>query len=72
MHRVVNPPRDKAVGSRRQSLIFFHQPNYDALVECLPSCLDGGVAKYPPITSGEHLMSKMRKMRDIDPSQAAA
>lgn len=72
MHRVVNPPRDKAVGSRRQSLIFFHQPNYDALVECLPSCLDGGVAKHPPITSGEHLMAKMRKMRDIDPSQAAA
>ena len=38
MHRVVNPPRDKATGSRRQSLIFFHQPNYDAVVDCLPSC----------------------------------
>jgi isopenicillin N synthase-like dioxygenase len=30
MHRVVNPPRDQGVGSRRQSLVFFHQPNYDA------------------------------------------
>jgi isopenicillin N synthase-like dioxygenase len=61
MHRVVNPPRDKAVGSRRQSLVFFHQPNYDALVECLPTCLDKGTAKYQPITSGEHLFKKVSK-----------
>jgi isopenicillin N synthase-like dioxygenase len=65
MHRVVNPPRDKAIGSRRQSLIFFHQPNYDAIIECLPSCLDNGRAKYAPITSGEHLLMKMQKMQDV-------
>jgi isopenicillin N synthase-like dioxygenase len=65
MHRVVNPPRDKAVGSRRQSLIFFHQPNYDAVIKCLPTCLDNGRAKYAPITSGEHLLMKMRKMQDV-------
>jgi len=61
MHRVVNPPRDKASGSRRQSLIFFHQPNYDALIECLPNCLDHGRAKYKPVTSGEHLFMKVTK-----------
>jgi len=61
MHRVVNPPRDQAIGSRRQSLIFFHQPNYDAPVECLPSCLAGGTAKYAPTTSGEHLITKLNK-----------
>jgi len=61
MHRVVNPPRDKAIGSRRQSLIFFHQPNYDALIECIPTCLDGKPAKYRPITSGEHLNTKVSK-----------
>jgi isopenicillin N synthase-like dioxygenase len=65
MHRVVNPPRDKAIGSRRQSLIFFHQPNYDAMIECLPGCLDNGRAKYAPITSGEHLLMKMQKMQDV-------
>jgi isopenicillin N synthase-like dioxygenase len=65
VHRVVNPPRDKAVGSRRQSLIFFHQPNYDAPVECLPSCLAGGVAKYAPTTSGEHLLMKLRKQLSV-------
>jgi isopenicillin N synthase-like dioxygenase len=65
MHRVVNPPRDRNIGSRRQSLIFFHQPNYNAMIECLPSCLDNGRAKYAPITSGEHLLMKMQKMQDV-------
>lgn len=58
MHRVVNPPRDKATGSRRQSLIFFHQPNYDARIECLASCVGDG-ARYAPTTSGEHLRMKL-------------
>jgi isopenicillin N synthase-like dioxygenase len=59
MHRVANPPRDKALDSRRMSLVFFHQPNYDTLVECLPSCLaPGEKAKYAPITSGDQLLSK--------------
>jgi isopenicillin N synthase-like dioxygenase len=65
MHRVVNPPRDKSIGSRRQSLIFFHQPNYNAVIECLPGCLDNGRAKYAPITSGEHLLMKMQKMQEV-------
>ncbi|MEZ5670478.1 MAG: 2-oxoglutarate and iron-dependent oxygenase domain-containing protein [Alphaproteobacteria bacterium] len=62
MHRVVNPPRDKALGSRRQSLVFFHQPNYDALVEVLPGCHDAAnPPKYEPITSGQHLYNKFVK-----------
>jgi isopenicillin N synthase-like dioxygenase len=65
MHRVVNPPRDKAVGSRRQSLIFFHHPNDEALIECLPTCLGSGSAKYAPITAGKHLETKMQKMQDV-------
>jgi isopenicillin N synthase-like dioxygenase len=62
MHRVVNPLRDQVMGSRRQSLIFFHQPNYDAIIACIPSCSDASAPKYPPISSGEHLMSKIKKM----------
>src|SRR5262249_31027989 len=42
MHRVVNPPRSKALGRRRLSIAFFHLPNYDTLVECLPSCCGPG------------------------------
>lgn len=55
LHRVLNPPRDRKLGTGRISLVFFHQPNYDALIECLPSCTgQGNPAKYPPVTSGEH------------------
>jgi isopenicillin N synthase-like dioxygenase len=56
LHRVVNPPRAQALGSRRQSIVFFHNPNYDALIRCIPSCADPAhPAKYPETTSGEHL-----------------
>lgn len=62
VHRVVNPPPERAAESRRLSIAFFHQPNDDALIECLPSCLKPGeVAKYPPVTSGEHLRTKLGK-----------
>jgi isopenicillin N synthase-like dioxygenase len=62
LHRVVNPPRDQANDSRRISLVFFHQPNYDALIECLPTCRsEGEEAHHAPITSGQHLYSKFVK-----------
>jgi len=56
LHRVLNPPAEAAADSRRISLVFFHNPNYDADVSCIPTCLRPGDApKYPPTTSGEHL-----------------
>src|SRR5262245_24204586 len=62
LHRVVNPPDDLASRSRRQSLVFFHQPNYDAIIECLPTCHDSdNPPKYPPITSGAHRRAKFLK-----------
>lgn len=58
-HRVANPPRDVVTDTRRMSLVFFHQPNYDAVVECIPSCLaEGEEPKYAPVTSGDHLVNK--------------
>jgi isopenicillin N synthase-like dioxygenase len=30
VHRVVNPPSDTGGSTRRQSIAFFHQPNWDA------------------------------------------
>ena len=68
MHRVGNPPRDKAKDSRRQSLIYFFHPNYNASIECIPSCRKDVAPKYPPITTGEHLMSKIQKMQEVKPS----
>jgi len=59
LHRVVNPPLDRAAESRRQSVVFFQNPNYDAVVACLPSCTDSShPPKYPPTTSGGHLREK--------------
>ncbi len=56
LHRVVNPPAGTEAESRRQSLVFFHNPNYDAPIVCIPTCAaDGSAPKYAPTTSGEHL-----------------
>lgn len=58
LHRVT--PRVNA--GRRQSIAFFHNPNPDALIECLPGCCDEAhPAKYPPILAGEHLRMKVEK-----------
>jgi isopenicillin N synthase-like dioxygenase len=52
LHRVVNPPANLGAASRRQSLVFFHNPNYDAdIVNLVPDA----VPKYAPTTSGKHL-----------------
>jgi isopenicillin N synthase-like dioxygenase len=62
IHRVVNPP-ETASTSRRHSIVFFHQPNFDAVIECLPTCLKPGEQpKYAPVTSGEHLMAQIAKV----------
>jgi isopenicillin N synthase-like dioxygenase len=59
LHRVVNPPAERVADSRRQSVVFFQNPNYDAVVSCLPSCADAAhPPKYPPTTSGGHLREK--------------
>jgi isopenicillin N synthase-like dioxygenase len=69
LHRVANPPRDAALGSRRQSLVFFQQPNHDALIECLPTCRSADKpAKHRPITSGDHFKTKFLKTRVSQPA----
>ncbi|MFZ4720457.1 MAG: isopenicillin N synthase family dioxygenase [Ilumatobacteraceae bacterium] len=55
MHRVVVPER------RRQSIAFFHNANWDALIECIPSCREPGASpRYAPMAAGPHLMHKFR------------
>ncbi len=56
LHRVINPPRLDAANTRRLSIVFFHNPDYDADITCLPSCTGpGNPARYAPTTSGAHL-----------------
>lgn len=61
MHRVVNPsPKDGGM-ARRQSLAFFHQPNWDAEIVCLSQCLaPGEMPKYAAVRSGPYLMGKFQ------------
>ena len=55
LHRVVVPPDGGA--ERRQSLAFFHQPNWAAKIAPL---VVGEAPKYPPVRSGPYLMSKFQ------------
>lgn len=73
MHRVVNPPLESEENTDRLSIVFFHQPNYDAIVECLPSCLaPGEKAKYAPVSSGDHLLSKFVKQTNVAADEKVA
>ncbi len=67
LHRVVNPQEGGL--ERRQSFAFFHQPNWDAEIRCLDSCLEPGEsAKYDPVRSGPYLMSKFQSTTMPDAS----
>jgi isopenicillin N synthase-like dioxygenase len=58
MHRVVNPPVD--VASRdRLSIVFFHQPNHDAEIACIPTCIGSGI-RHQPVRSGDWFATKLR------------
>ena len=68
-HRVANPPPDAAGSTRRQSLVFFHNPNYDAEIVPLPSCCGPDrPSRYERTTTGEHLYMKMTKARNVVPT----
>jgi len=61
LHRVVNPSRENGANARRQSMAFFHQPNWDAEIRVLEACLaPGETPKYGPVRSGPYLMGKFK------------
>lgn len=62
LHRVVVPPIDATGSTRRQSMAFFHNANYHAVVECLPTCrVAGEPPRHPPVIAGPHLMQKFQR-----------
>ncbi|HEY7247869.1 MAG TPA: 2-oxoglutarate and iron-dependent oxygenase domain-containing protein [Xanthobacteraceae bacterium] len=64
LHRVANPPEEAKGGSRRLSIVFFHHPNYDATVSCLPTCLEPGRAPtYEPIRVSDYYSMKRAQQR---------
>ncbi len=62
LHRVSIPPADRAAASRRQTIVFFHDPRPDAVIDCIPSCADPHYPpRYEPVTALEHVQSKAAK-----------
>ena len=52
-HRVLNPPRETGRTASRMSVAFFHHPNHDAKIECIPGCAGDAPPKYEPVYSGD-------------------
>jgi isopenicillin N synthase-like dioxygenase len=71
LHRVVPPPRSVTGSAVRRSVAFFHDGNYDALVECLPTCCSAeNPPRYPPVVAGDHILAKLMGPRVFAASEA--
>jgi len=71
LHRVVNPPEAMAAKARRLSLVFFHHPNFDAEVACIPTCADAAnPARYPPVKAGPYRSEKYSQAAKVKPAAA--
>ena len=67
MHRVLN----NQAGRNRHSVVFFNEPAFSTVVECLPTCRTGDErANYAPCTAGEHRMQKyLQAVRHLEPDR---
>jgi isopenicillin N synthase-like dioxygenase len=71
LHRVVPPARALDGAAVRRSMAFFHDGNYDAVIECVPTCCsDDDPPRYPTVLAGEHLMAKLIGPRTLTASDA--
>jgi isopenicillin N synthase-like dioxygenase len=73
LHRVVPPAHGADGRSSRRSVAFFHDGNYDAMIECLPTCCGPeNPPKYPAVRAGDHLMAKLLGPRTFTASDATS
>ena len=71
VHRVVPPPVAAGGPAVRRSAAFFLDGNWDALIECLPTCASvEDPPRYAPVTAGQHLMAKLMGPRLLRASDA--
>jgi isopenicillin N synthase-like dioxygenase len=58
-HRVLPPP-SSSPDEELVSLIFFHEPNFDTVIEPLATCVDAeNPARYRPVSASDYLAAKM-------------
>ena len=58
LHRVVDP---ETSNKPRLSIAYFQVPNFDAVIECIPTCVaTGEKEKYSPVDAGPYLMGRFR------------
>jgi isopenicillin N synthase-like dioxygenase len=70
IHRVV--PSAVPGAERRRSFAFFQDGNYDAVMECLPTCTSAErPPRYAPITLGKHVLDKILGGRTQTAAQSA-
>ena len=73
LHRVVNPSGEAMTKKSRLSVGFFCHPNFEAAIECIPTCRDtNGGSKYAPIKAGTYMRRKIMAVRNPQKSEAAA
>ncbi|MBH0120815.1 isopenicillin N synthase family oxygenase [Rhodococcus sp. CX] len=67
-HRVLAP-----VGRDRYSLPFFVAPDFHAIVEAIPTCVEPGAEPlYPSITAGEYMLSRFDATHDYLKARSGA
>lgn len=60
LHRVMNNVTTMNEGQERYSIPLFFEPNFDALIETLPTCLEEGEKpKFEPTFYGPYLRSRL-------------
>lgn len=65
LHRVVAPPVQKISDTEgmtpgRQSIAFFCNPNFDAAIESLPTCVSAtSPSKYKSVTTEEYIVGRL-------------
>ncbi|KAG8218562.1 hypothetical protein J3R82DRAFT_4203 [Butyriboletus roseoflavus] len=65
LHRVVAPPAQRindteGMTSTRQSIAFFCNPNFDAAIESLPTCVSAtNPSKYKSVTTEEYIVGRL-------------
>ncbi|KAI6035058.1 hypothetical protein F5J12DRAFT_790770 [Pisolithus orientalis] len=72
LHRVVAPftsmSNTGAAGGMtpaRQSIAFFCNPNFDAIIESLPACVStSNPSKYPPVTTEQYIVRRLAETYD--------